>query len=145
MVIDRISLILVIIGALNWGSIGLFSFDFVAWLRAGGGGQPHCVYAGGAGGHLVHFAFIPPARGRSPSTVKETEKSADRKRGKNKALLFLSFGTAVIGRNPHADSRDRLFPLFLSPKAASAVCKYGDGAAFDDSASFFSLLAFCYY
>ncbi len=28
------------------------------------------------------------------------------------------------------------FPLFLSPKAASAVCKYGDGAAFDDSASF---------
>ena len=30
MVIDRISLILVIIGALNWGSIGLFSFDFVA-------------------------------------------------------------------------------------------------------------------
>ena len=28
--IDRISLILVIIGALNWGSIGLFKFDIVA-------------------------------------------------------------------------------------------------------------------
>ena len=30
--IDRISLILVIIGALNWGSIGLFKFDIVAWI-----------------------------------------------------------------------------------------------------------------
>mgnify|MGYP004655257393 FL=1 len=35
MVIDRISLILVVIGALNWGSIGLFSFDLVAWLCGG--------------------------------------------------------------------------------------------------------------
>lgn len=30
--LDRIALILVIIGALNWGSIGLFQFDLVAWL-----------------------------------------------------------------------------------------------------------------
>ena len=35
MVIDRISLILVIVGALNWGAIGLFGFDFVAWLCGG--------------------------------------------------------------------------------------------------------------
>jgi len=33
--IDRISLILVIIGALNWGSVGLFGFDFVAYLFGG--------------------------------------------------------------------------------------------------------------
>ena len=26
-IVDRIALILVIIGALNWGSVGLFSFD----------------------------------------------------------------------------------------------------------------------
>ena len=32
MILDRISLILVIIGALNWGSIGLFRFDIVAWM-----------------------------------------------------------------------------------------------------------------
>lgn len=32
---DRISLILVIIGALNWGSIGLFRFDFVGALFGG--------------------------------------------------------------------------------------------------------------
>lgn len=33
--IDRIALILVIIGALDWGSIGIFSFDFVAWAFGG--------------------------------------------------------------------------------------------------------------
>lgn len=33
--LDRIALVLVIIGALNWGSIGLFSFDFVAWIFGG--------------------------------------------------------------------------------------------------------------
>lgn len=32
---DRISLILVIIGALNWGSIGLFGLDFVGALFGG--------------------------------------------------------------------------------------------------------------
>ena len=34
---DRISLILVIIGAINWGSIGLFQFDIVAWIFGGQG------------------------------------------------------------------------------------------------------------
>ncbi len=32
---DRICLILVIIGSLNWGSIGLFQFDIVAWICGG--------------------------------------------------------------------------------------------------------------
>ena len=32
---DRIALILTIVGALNWGSIGLFKFDIVAWLCGG--------------------------------------------------------------------------------------------------------------
>ena len=35
--IDKISLILVIIGAINWGSIGLFQFDIVAWIFGGQG------------------------------------------------------------------------------------------------------------
>ncbi|HCC35856.1 MAG TPA: DUF378 domain-containing protein [Ruminococcaceae bacterium] len=35
--LDRISLILVIIGAINWGSIGLFQFDIVSWLFGGQG------------------------------------------------------------------------------------------------------------
>ena len=34
--IDKLALILVIIGGLNWGSIGLFGFDLVASI---GGGQ----------------------------------------------------------------------------------------------------------
>lgn len=38
MIMDRIALILTIIGALNWGSIGLFQFDIVAWLGGGQGG-----------------------------------------------------------------------------------------------------------
>ena len=35
MVMDRISLILVIIGALNWLLGGLFQFDLVAWICGG--------------------------------------------------------------------------------------------------------------
>ena len=35
MLVDRIALILIIIGALNWGSVGLFSFDIVAWIGGG--------------------------------------------------------------------------------------------------------------
>lgn len=33
--LDRIALILLIIGGLNWGSVGLFRFDLVAWLGGG--------------------------------------------------------------------------------------------------------------
>ena len=33
--IDKIALVLVIIGALNWGLIGIFSFDLVAFLFGG--------------------------------------------------------------------------------------------------------------
>lgn len=33
--LDKIALLLVIIGALNWGSIGIFSFDIVAWICGG--------------------------------------------------------------------------------------------------------------
>ena len=32
MVIDKVALTLAVIGALNWGSIGLFGFDLVAFL-----------------------------------------------------------------------------------------------------------------
>ncbi len=33
--LDRIALILLIIGGLNWGSIGIFQFDLVAWICGG--------------------------------------------------------------------------------------------------------------
>ena len=35
MIIDKIALVIAIIGTLNWGSVGLFSFDAVAWLSGG--------------------------------------------------------------------------------------------------------------
>ena len=35
MIMDRIALIITVIGALNWGSIGLFGFDIVAWICGG--------------------------------------------------------------------------------------------------------------
>lgn len=35
MIFDKIALILTIIGALNWGSIGLFGFDLVAFFCGG--------------------------------------------------------------------------------------------------------------
>ena len=33
--LHRIALILVIIGGINWGSIGLFQFDIVSWIFGG--------------------------------------------------------------------------------------------------------------
>ena len=35
--LDRIALIIAIIGGINWGSIGLFKFDIVAWICGGQG------------------------------------------------------------------------------------------------------------
>ena len=34
-VLDRIALFLAVVGGLNWGSVGLFSFDLVAWACGG--------------------------------------------------------------------------------------------------------------
>ena len=35
MIVDKIALILTIVGALNWGLIGLAKFDLVAWIFGG--------------------------------------------------------------------------------------------------------------
>ncbi len=35
MIINKIALIISIIGCLNWGLVGLFSFDLVAWIGGG--------------------------------------------------------------------------------------------------------------
>ena len=35
MIIDKIALILAIVGGLNWGSIGIFGFDLVAFAFGG--------------------------------------------------------------------------------------------------------------
>ncbi len=35
--LDRIALCILIIGGINWGSMGLFRFDIVAWIFGGAG------------------------------------------------------------------------------------------------------------
>lgn len=35
MIIDRIALVFAILGGINWGSVGLFRFDIVAWICGG--------------------------------------------------------------------------------------------------------------
>lgn len=35
MIMDKIALVLAIVGGLNWGSIGIFGFDVVAFLFGG--------------------------------------------------------------------------------------------------------------
>ena len=38
MIMDKIALALLIIGGLNWGSVGLFQFDLVAFVGGGSDG-----------------------------------------------------------------------------------------------------------
>lgn len=35
--LDRIALLLTIIGSINWGLVGIFGFDLVAWICGGQG------------------------------------------------------------------------------------------------------------
>ncbi len=44
MIMDKIALILVIIGALNWGSVGIFNFDAVAFLCGGAGTVSRVIF-----------------------------------------------------------------------------------------------------
>lgn len=59
-VLDRIALVLVIIGALNWGAVGLIRFDCVAAIFGGRRGHQPCYLR--TGGHLramVHHPAVP--------------------------------------------------------------------------------------
>ena len=44
--LDKLSLVLVIIGAVNWGLVGLFQFDLVAFLFGGQGALISRVLSG---------------------------------------------------------------------------------------------------
>ena len=37
MIANKLALLIAIIGTLNWGLVGLFSFDLVAWISGGPG------------------------------------------------------------------------------------------------------------
>ena len=44
MIMDRIALILSIVGSLNWGGIGLFRFNAVQWLCGGNSTVERVIY-----------------------------------------------------------------------------------------------------
>ena len=69
MMLDKLVLALVIIGALNWGSIGIFQFDLVAALF---GGQAACLYPGGPGWCLGNFLLFPRHRGQPRDSTRTT-------------------------------------------------------------------------
>lgn len=57
---DTIALILAIIGSINWGLVGIFQFDLVAWLLGGSGSLlSRLVYTlvGLAGLWCISFLF----------------------------------------------------------------------------------------
>ena len=59
MMIDRISLLLVIIGALNWGSVALFQLDLVAYLFGGSDAMiSRVVYALVALALFISFSIL---------------------------------------------------------------------------------------
>ena len=66
---DRLSLLLVIVGAVNWGLIGLFQFDLIAFLF---GGQASLIsrvlytIVGAAGVWSVSMLFAPRDRHTNP-------------------------------------------------------------------------------
>lgn len=69
--LDKIAILLVTVGALNWGSIGLFGFDFVSWLLGGSGSLlTRIVFTlvGVAGVWAVSLLFR-PMRDEIPDTL----------------------------------------------------------------------------
>ena len=59
--LDKLALLLTIVGGLNWGSIGIFQFDLVAAIFGGqdAWGSPDRVYGHCPGCPVVHFPVFP--------------------------------------------------------------------------------------
>lgn len=58
--IDKIALVIAIIGGINWGLIGLFQFDLVAWIFGGAasiGARFVYVLVGLAALWCIHILF----------------------------------------------------------------------------------------
>ena len=98
MIVDKIALILVIVGALNWGGVGLFGFDTVAFLF---GGQmailSRIIYAlvGLAGLWCITLLFrdTEDSPGQAPHTASTfPQKKSARRR--SFSMLFFLFAAA---------------------------------------------------
>ena len=63
--LDKLALILTIIGGINWGLIGIFQFDLVAWICGGQGSIiSRIITRSCTGGYLVYFPAVPGTRYR---------------------------------------------------------------------------------
>ncbi|WP_294586417.1 DUF378 domain-containing protein [uncultured Ruminococcus sp.] len=56
--IDRIALLLLIIGGINWGLVGLFRFDLVAWICGGQDSVFARILFGGAAAILSRIVYV---------------------------------------------------------------------------------------
>ena len=58
--LDKIALLLAIVGGLNWGLMGIFQLDAVAWLFGGQGSIfSRVIYTGRIGCDLVCIPVVP--------------------------------------------------------------------------------------
>ena len=70
---DRLSLALIIVGAINWGLVGLFQFDLIAFLF---GGQAALLsrilytIVGAAGLWSISLLFMGRERGRDEKSMR---------------------------------------------------------------------------
>ena len=68
MIMDKIALTLAIVGGLNWGSIGIFGFDIVAFLFGG---------ANSALSRVVYtLVYLPAVPGERPGRGQKLKKTA---------------------------------------------------------------------
>ncbi len=75
MVMDKIALALLIVGGLNWGCIGLFQFDLVAFACGlGQPDQPDHLYSCGPVGGVVYLAALPGHDGPARLTRQRSER-----------------------------------------------------------------------
>lgn len=76
--IQRIALLLIIVGAINWGLIGLFQYDLVAGLFGGGeqsGAFARVIYTlVGISGLIATSLYFSPAAEHSDTTVEAPER-----------------------------------------------------------------------
>ena len=76
MIMDKIALTLLIIGGLNWGSVGLFRFDLVAFACGGSGSMiSRVIYPGGSFRRVVHLSALPGQGPRGGAELRPVHRS----------------------------------------------------------------------
>ena len=90
---DIVSLILVIVGAVNWGLVGFAKFDLVAWIF--GGQTASFSRVGRPGRTVVHHAAFPPPRDRAHLRI-----PPDKRAHKNALVCFHADKGILFGSKP---------------------------------------------